>query len=63
MKHDINLGIRRLGIVQCFDTFYLLHKSFPETPEELATVTSTILPEKQFEKYRKWFLDYTQGVE
>jgi len=63
MKHNTELGIRRHGILQCFLAYHIIHNSYPETPEELATVTCSLLQEKAFQKQRKWFLAYIQRLE
>jgi len=63
MKHNTEIGIRRIGFIQCFLAYHIIHNSYPETPEELATVTCSLLQEKAFQKHRKWFLEYIQGLD
>ncbi len=60
-KHNNNLGIRKLGIIVCFQKFHAENQRYPDTPEELSTVTSSVLHENRFLKYKSWFHEYTDG--
>jgi len=50
-------GIRKRGIYTCFQDFYYANSRYPDTPQELLTVTSSVIDEKNFQKYKGWFLE------
>jgi len=59
MKSTNTIGIRKRGILACFHEFKSLYGRYPETPEDLSKVTSTILQQNNFEKYQKWYFEFT----
>jgi len=63
MEQDLSsLGIRRIGIIACFNQYHVKHGRFPENPQELNEVTSTLLSEDRFKKHQAWFLESPWGA-
>jgi len=59
MKSTNTIGIRKRGILVCFREFHAINNRYPKTSDELTIVTSTILHPNNFERYRKWFFEFT----
>ncbi len=57
-----NIGIRKIGILVCFQTYKAEFKDYPKNPEELHKVTGSLLPKSSFKKYQKWFFEYIGEV-
>jgi hypothetical protein len=53
-----NLGIRKRGIYMCFKVFHFHNGRYPDNPDDLLTVTSSVINEKNFQKYKEWFLKF-----
>ena len=58
MQNLTQYGLRRNGIYACFKAYHAEHNKYPDTPDELLAVTSSVIDEKNFQKYRKWFLEF-----
>lgn len=57
-KHSLSeYGIRKRGIYICFQDFFYKNSRYPDNPKELLTVTSSVIDEKNFLKYKEWFLE------
>ncbi len=54
------VGIRRIGILVCFNQYHLQHNRYPKDADELLEVTSTVLTPASFKKYSDWFSGYAQ---
>jgi hypothetical protein len=63
MKNTNTIGIRKRGILHCFREFHDLHQRYPSNCNELSQVTSTILHPNNFDRYRKWYFEFTGETE
>ncbi len=53
-----NLSLRQIGIIICYSAYYAQNKKYPKTPEELNTVTSSLLANHRFKYWNDWFTQY-----
>ena len=54
------LGIRRIGVLICFNQYHVKHGRYPKDAKELSEVTSTVLSPDRFRKYSAWFSGLAQ---
>jgi len=63
MQDTTTIGIRKRGVLVCFREFHAINGRYPKNASELSIVTSTILHPNNFDKYRKWYFEFTGEIE
>lgn len=63
MQDISNLGIRKQGIILCFNAYNSKFGRYPNNSQELTSVTSSRLSEDRFKKYRQWFIEFIGETE
>ena len=59
MQDISKLTLKRIGILISFNQYKARNGRYPETPEELNEVTTSLLHQKKFKEQKRWFHEFT----